>query len=164
MPLPFTHVLINTAIAYPFRKSLGKYWFLFAVFSGLLLDFDFVLGYLLKHIFQITNPLLMHGGFVHSFGFILFLGIISTIIYLKNKEYGIYFYILTIGSLIHLILDFILGGGQYYLTLFWPFTLETFRLHLLENFNSAIYGILDAFLIMCTIIYLTFKIKLTFKK
>jgi len=153
MPNPFTHVIINVAIAYPFRKNLGKYWLIFSAFSGLLLDFDFVLSTILNWL-GYSNSLFRHGGFVHSFGFILILGIISSLIYLKNKEYGIYGFILSLGAVIHLALDFILGGGAYALVLFWPFSLELFRLHFLEPFrNNSIFGLIDAFLIMCTIIW-----------
>jgi hypothetical protein len=157
MPLPCTHILINLAIFYPFRKHLGKYWSIFAIFSGLILDFDFALDIIGQYL-GIKSIYLMHGGFFHSLGFILILGIISTIIYLKNKEFGTYFYILTIGALAHLLLDLILGGGYYYLILLWPFSLMQFKIHLLQNYQ-IVYELLDAFLIIVFTIFLYFKIK-----
>jgi len=148
MPNPFTHVLINTAIFYPFRKKLGKYWWLFAAFSGLLPDFDFCTEVILK-LLSINNNLFWHGGFFHTFGFVLVLGIVSLGIYTKNKEFGKYGFILAIGSAIHILLDFLLGGGAYFLMLFYPFSTHLFRLHLLEQYAQlSIYSILDAILII----------------
>jgi len=159
MPNPATHVLINTALFYPFRKHLGKYWIVFAAFSGLLPDFDFLIGLILKY-FKIENSFLGHGGFFHSFAFPIILLAISLIIYYKNKEYGKYGFILAIGSIIHILTDFILGGGAYALMLFYPISTETFRLHILESYKFIdIYGLFDAFLIMLTIVFVTLKIK-----
>ncbi len=157
MPLPCTHAIINTAIFYPFRKHLGKYWLVFAILSSLILDFDFALA-IIGTILNINSIYLAHGTFAHSFGFIILIGIISTIIYLKNKEFGIYGYILTIGATIHLLLDLILGGGNYYLILFWPFSLAQFKIHLFENYQ-IFYELLDAFLIIGLTIWIYFKIK-----
>lgn len=163
MPNPLTHVLINTALFFPLRKKLGKYWLVFSILSGLLLDLDFVLGWILNY-FGLKNSIFLHGGLVHSFGFIFILGIIALLIYLKNKEYGKYAFILVIGAILHLSLDFILGGGAFYLTLFWPFTLDTFRLHLLEQYRLySIYGLLDAFLIFVFTFWYYLKLRKTKK-
>jgi len=141
---------------------LGKYWFVFAAFSGLVLDFDFILE-LIQNFFGFNNFFLTHGGIIHSLGFVLLLGMISTIIYYKNREYGKYGFILSAGCFVHLILDFVLGGGQYSLMLLYPFVETQFRLHLLEPYTLLnIYEILDAVLIMCalaTLFYLQRKKK-----
>lgn len=157
LPLSCTHVLINLGVFYPFRKHFGKYWTIFAILSGLILDFDFILE-IFGQTFNINSIYLMHGTFTHSLGFILILAIISTIIYFRNKEFGLYAYILTIGALIHLLLDLILGGGYYYLILLWPFSLIQFKLHLLSNYQ-IIYELLDAFLIIIFSLILFLKIK-----
>ncbi len=164
MPNPTTHVLISLFLFYPFRNKLGKYWAIFAMFSGLLPDFDFIIGWILKY-FGISNSFFGHGGFFHSFGFVLILLCIGLIIYTKNKEFGIYGLILTVGTALHILTDFVLGGGAYSLMLFYPFTTQLFRLHLLEPYKFIdIYGLLDAFLIIIFIIFLTFKIKCEKKK
>ena len=159
MPNPCTHVIINLLLFFPFGKKLGRYWVIFATVYGLLSDFDFVIGWILKY-FGIINSFFGHGGFFHSFCFPFILLIISLIIYYKNKELGIYGLILTIGTAMHILIDFVLGGGDYSLMLFFPISTETFRLHLLESYKFIdIYGILDAFLIMCTIILSWVKIR-----
>jgi|GEM_PF-4799050 len=159
MPLPTTHVIFNCAIFYLFRKNLGKYWLPFAILSGLLPDFDFVIQYIFD-LFGKNSGMLGHGGFFHSLGFVLLIGIVSWIIYAKNKDYGKYGFILAIGVALHILLDYILGGGAYMLTLFYPFSMHQFRLHLLEYWrNNDIYGILDAFMILCVFVWIWFKIK-----
>lgn len=159
MPFPATHVLINTAIFYPLRKQLGRYWLIFAVFSGLLLDFDFVVGWVLGW-FDVNAGFFGHGGFFHTFGFVLILAIISAIIFFKNKEYGKYGFILTIGAGVHLLLDYVLGGGANALMLFYPFSMHLFKLHLLFPLTQYdVFGVLDAFLIILVLCWHYFKIK-----
>jgi len=157
MPMPTTHVIISLIFFYPLRKYFGKYWHLFAIISGLLPDFDFALDLLLKG-FGFDPGFLGHGGFFHSTGFILLIGAISAIIFIKNKEYGKYGFILTIGSTLHILTDLILGGGGYSLMIFYPFSENLFRIHLLEQYrNIDIFGILDAILIMTLTTFLFFK-------
>lgn len=162
MPLPILHCLINLCAFFPFRKKLGQYWLVFVIFSSLLLDFDFILNLFAKLLNY--NPLFMHGGLMHTYGFVLFLFAISLFVYSKNKEYGIYGFILTIGSAIHLFLDFLLGGGSYSLMLFYPFSEHLFRLHLFENYGFAGQGFLEAFILIILSIYLLLKINSTSKK
>jgi len=164
MPNPATHCLINLALFFPFREKLGRYWSIFAIFSGLLPDFDFVIGWILKWL-GYNNSFFGHGGFFHSLGFVLVLFGISAIIYWKYKEYGKYGFILTIGVALHILVDYLLGGGAYSLMLFYPISTETFRLHILENLKFIdIYEILDAILIIFALIFMTLKIKCLAKK
>ena len=164
MPFPATHVLFNIGLFYPFRKYFGKYWFVFAGFSGLLPDLDFGIQIIISF-FGLKIPLLEHGMFFHSIGLVLLLGLIGLIVFLKNKEYGKYVFILAIGSLLHILLDYVLGGGRYYLLLLYPFSEIGFRLHLLESFGSDGYGILDAVCIFCSMVWLFILLKKdSFKK
>jgi hypothetical protein len=156
MPLPATHVLINLFLFYPFRKSLGKYWLFFAILSGLFLDFDFAFRYI-GHNIGLNLGIFDHGLIVHTFGFILLLFGISLIVYSRNKEYGKYGFIITIGSAVHLLLDYIIGGGAYYLLLFYPFSMHEFHLHLFESYDTNLYGVLDAFLICIVSVYYLIK-------
>jgi hypothetical protein len=55
-------------------------------------------------------------------------------------------------------LDLILGGGNYYLILLWPFSLAQFKIHLFENYQ-ILYELLDAFLIIGLTIWIYFKMK-----
>lgn len=164
LPFALTHCLINFCAFFPFRKKLGKYWSVFAILSGLLPDFDFVLGWILNWL-GYTNSFFGHGGFFHSLGFVLVLLGISGIIYWKNKEFGKYGFILAIGTALHILTDYILGGGAYSLMLFFPFSTELFRLHLLESYKYIdIYGLLDAFLICIFLVIYFFKLKKEKKK
>lgn len=159
MPLPATHVLVNVALFYHFREKFGKYWLIFAAFSGLLLDFDFVVGWVLGR-FGINAGFLGHGGFFHSFGFVLLLAAISAIVFYKNKGMGKYGFILSVGAGIHLLLDFVLGGGAIALMLFYPFSTQLFQLHILFPLTQYdIFGILDAFVIMLFFLVYYFKVR-----
>lgn len=159
MPMPATHIIFNCAIFYPFRKYLGKYWLVFAILSGMLADLDFI-SIVFARFFGMSFGVFGHGGFFHSVGFILFLLGIIFIIYAKNKEFGTYGFVLSIGVLFHILLDYILGGGANYLMLFYPFSEHLFRIHLLEQFRDIeIYGILDAIIIFYFTIWIYFKIK-----
>jgi hypothetical protein len=154
MPNPFTHVILNIAIFYPFRKILGKYWILAAAIAGLLPDTDFVFEWVFN------STLFGHGGFFHSIGFILILLGISLIMYNFYKEFGKYGFIITIGSGLHILIDLIIGGGGYSLMVLYPFTTEAFRIHLLEPFLTyGAFEILDAFLIFFVAIWYFFKLK-----
>jgi len=147
MPFPAVHVLFNIGAFYPIRKYLGKYWLVFAGLSGLVMDLDFALQFILG-----SDSFFAHGHFFHTIGFVLCLLAISLVVFLKNKEYGKYGFIIVIGSLLHLLLDYILGGGRYYLTLLYPFYSGGFHLHLLMQFQeNDIFGILDAIAIFISL-------------
>ncbi len=163
MPLAFTHSIFNLTFFYIVKNKFGirlpKYWPIFAILSGLINDFDFGVSYILK-CFGIEDSIFSHGLFMHSIGFVLVLASIGLITYKFNKDYSYYLYILSIGALLHILLDFVLGGGAYYLQLFYPFSELGFRIHLLEPLrNYEIYAILDAFLIICFLIWLYSKIR-----
>jgi len=157
MPFPGFHVLFNIGTLYPFRNYFGKYWLVFAGLSGLIPDLDFALQFILGE-----NSIFAHGYFFHTFGFVLCLLAISLIIFLKNKEYGKYGLIISIGAFFHILLDYILGGGRYSLALFYPFYSGEFHLHLLSAYKELdIFGILDAiaiFISLC-IYYIILKTK-----
>ncbi len=143
---------------YPFKKYLGKHWYLIAIFSGLLPDFDFCFNILNKFL-PISN-IFMHGGIFHSF-FVPFVLIIVYVI-LKNlkkindKKIINYILFIAFGYFIHLILDLILGGGAYSLKLFYPLFDYGFRIHLLENIKEA-YLFLDTILIIVLSIFYFLK-------
>ncbi len=159
MPFPATHVLVNVALFYPLRSRLGRYWLIFAAFSGLLLDFDFVITWV-SNWFGFNAGIFGHGGFFHTFGFILILAAISAIVFAKNKNWGKYGFILTVGAGVHLLLDYVLGGGAIALMLFYPFSTQLFQLHILFPLTQYdIFGVLDAFFIMLVLCWYYFKIK-----
>jgi hypothetical protein len=157
MPFPALHTLFNIGAFYPFRNYFGKYWLVFAGLSGLIMDLDFALQFIFG-----PGSFFAHGYFFHTIGFILCLLIIALIMFLKNKEYGKYGFIIVIGSLLHLLLDYVLGGGKYYIALFYPFYSSGFHLHLLMKFQeSNIFGIFDAIAIFISLgfYYIILKIR-----
>jgi membrane-bound metal-dependent hydrolase YbcI (DUF457 family) len=147
MPFPGFHALFNIGAFYPFRKYFGKYWLVFAGLSGLVPDLDFALQFILGE-----SSIFAHGYFFHTFGFALCLLLLSLVVFLKNREYGKYGFIIAGGAFFHILLDYILGGGRYYLALFYPFYSGGFHLHLLMPFQgNDVFGILDAIAIFISL-------------
>lgn len=147
MPYPAIHVLFNIWVFYPFRKYFGKYWLVFAGLSGVLPDLDYVTQLIFGR-----NSILSHGCFTHTLGFVLILLAVSLLVFLKNREYGKYGFIISIGVALHIILDYILGGGGFYLVLFYPFCSKGFHLHLLMPYKDTdVWGILDAIAIFISL-------------
>ncbi len=141
MPLAVTHVLIAIILIDIYRdyfadhkKYFSMFTLLIAGIAGLLPDIDIPLTWLLN-LFGLSIDFLKHGGITHTpfFGLIF---LIPAFIYLKKEQHkkSMYFFVVTFGILLHISLDFILGGGDVHgIILFWPFSASTFKLHLLSK-------------------------------
>ena len=95
--------------------------------------------------------MLKHGGITHTplFGLIF---LVPAFLYLNEKKHkmSMYFFVMSFGILFHLLLDFILGGGaQEGIMLFWPLSIQGFKLGLLPKLNLAdIPAALDAVILI----------------
>ncbi|MEA2036628.1 MAG: metal-dependent hydrolase [Nanoarchaeota archaeon] len=142
MPLAVTHVLSSIILVDLFRdyiikkhkKYLTLHTIMIAGIAGLLPDIDVPINWLLGFL-GYSFELLKHGGLTHTAFFGLIFLIPGFILWNKKKhKIATYFFVITFGILLHVSLDFILGGGAYEgIMWLWPFSSETFKLHLLRN-------------------------------
>ncbi|MEM5801430.1 MAG: metal-dependent hydrolase [Candidatus Aenigmatarchaeota archaeon] len=113
-------------------------------------DIDFPLNWLFQTL-NIKTTLFNHGGITHT----LFFGMIFFLIgfyFLKKDKHKIstYFFAISFGIILHIFLDFILGGGAYEgIMFFWPFSNESYKIHLLSKLNlSDITDAIDAIILL----------------
>ncbi|MFH8080994.1 MAG: metal-dependent hydrolase [Candidatus Aenigmatarchaeota archaeon] len=142
MPLAATHVLFTVIIAdlmrdyFIHKKYFTKHTIFLAGISGLLPDIDVPLSWIFQ-ILDIETTLFTHGGITHT----LFFGLIFLPIgfyFLKKHKLKIstYFFVISFGIIFHLFLDFVFGGGaDEGIMFFWPFSNESYKIHLLSKLN-----------------------------
>ena len=171
MPLAVTHVLLAVIIVGLYRDYVTKHkrYFtlhtvLIAGIAGLLPDIDIPIR-MLGQFFGFEIPsLLGHGGLTHTtiFGLIF---LIPAFIYLKKEKHkeAAYFFVICFGVLLHIFLDFFLGGGaQEGIMLFWPLSTATFKFYLLSKFGlKDIFLALDALLLLGWLWYIEVKHKIS---
>ena len=157
MTLAVTHVLLAIILVDLYRDYFAKnkkyftlHTVLIAGIAGLLPDIDIPLNWLFSF-FGYSSQLLAHGGITHTLLFALIFLIPGFIFFKKGKnKTAMVFFVITFGILIHLSLDYFLGGGQYEgIMWFWPLSATAYKLHLLSYFNlSNIPAALDAVILL----------------
>lgn len=157
MPQAVTHVLLVIIIVDLFRdyilrhkKYVTLHTILIAGIAGLLPDVDVPLSWALNY-FGYSFELLEHGGITHTafFGLIF---LIPGYYFLKNKKHKLagYFFVISFGILLHILLDYLLGGGAWEGVMWlWPISTQAYKLHLLSKTNLLnIPGALDAIILI----------------
>jgi membrane-bound metal-dependent hydrolase YbcI (DUF457 family) len=159
MPLAVTHVLLTIIMVDLFRdyfvKKHKRYFtlhtILIAGIAGLLPDIDMTIKILGDFLNWNVPTLLQHGGITHTaiFGLIF---LIPAIMLWKKKKHkaATYFLVITFGIMFHLFLDYLIGGGAYEgIMWLWPFSVTSYKLHLLLNLGlSNLPESLDAILLL----------------
>ena len=167
MPYTTTHVLIGIILIELFRdffikdmKKFPRYYILIMAIAAVFPDFEYI--------FQIPY---LHRSFLHSL-FIplifLLLGIFSYILKIKSREASkkhlklpTIFYILSAGTLIHILLDVSLRDGAI---LFYPFSKKVIGLNLISLIplsESLSLIAIDTLLLFFWIFWMEFKLKIS---
>lgn len=144
MPQAVTHVLTSIILVDLYRDYITKYKKLFplhtiflAGFFGLLPDIDIPIR-MISQFFNFNVPwLLQHGGVTHTPFFALLFLIPGIIFWKKNKhKTAVIFFVATFAIMLHILLDFLLGGGGHNgIMVFFPFLTQGFKIHLLNYFK-----------------------------
>jgi len=177
MPYATTHILIAIILIELFREYVIKnnykfprYYILIAAIGGILPDLD-VGAYYLLYFFGFSFEQ-VHRTFLHSLFFPLILFLIGIFIYytgIKNSEIrkrhlklSTIFFILSAGSLLHLILDAVFWGQ---IVPFYPLMNYSIGFNLVEffpeGFRSTIAPVIDAILMMFWLFWMEFKLKIS---
>ena len=158
MPLAVTHVLSAVILVGLYRDYFTKHRHYFTLhtvliagIAGLLPDIDIPLR-MVSEFFNFNLPVpFQHGGITHT-AFFGLLFLIPGIILLKKQKHKIatYFFVITFGILLHVFLDYLLGGGRYEgIMWFWPLSIHSYKIHLLSKMGlSNIPAALDAVLLL----------------
>jgi membrane-bound metal-dependent hydrolase YbcI (DUF457 family) len=171
MPLAVTHVLTTVILVGLYRDYVTKhkrYFTLHTVMvagiAAILADIDIVLRMFSK-IFNFQVPfLLSHGGITHTpiFAFIF---IIPGLILWKNRKHrpAMYFYVIAFAILLHIFLDYFLGGGNHAGVMWlYPFSTQAWKIHLLSKFGlSSLPAALDAIILLVWLWYIEVKHKIS---
>ena len=144
MPLAVTHVLTSIISVDLYRDYVAKhkkYFTLHTIFLaglfGLLPDIDVVIRIIANFFKFSVHPLIQHGGITHT-PFFAFLFLIPGFILWKKKKHkqAVYFYVATFAILLHIFLDYFIGGGGYEgIMWLFPFSTQSWKLHLLYAFD-----------------------------
>lgn len=157
MPLAAAHIIpaiiiFNRLKDKPFFKQYLKPNALaIAAIGSLLPDIDILLNWILKP----SGYSLEHGTYTHTllFAFLFFLPA-AIFAVMKKYKFSIYLFIAAGGTVLHLLLDYIIGGGGGNGVMWlYPFSEQTYKIHLLSKIpiENAFEG-LDA-IILLTWIY-----------
>lgn len=147
MPYAVTHILLTIIVVALFRdffikryhpKYLTLHTLVIAGVGGLLPDIDVPLNWLLNSL-GYSFEILKHGGVTHTPFFALLFLIPGLILWKKEKhQTAIYFFVLAFGVFFHLLLDYLLGGGDHYgIMWLWPLTAARFKVHLLARIGLS---------------------------
>ena len=158
MPLAVTHVLTSVILVGLYRDYVTKHKKYFTLhtiflagFFGLLPDIDIALRIFAQALNFNVPWLFQHGGITHT-PFFVFLFLIPAIILWKQKKHktATYFYVATFAILLHIFLDYLIGGGNHEgIMWLFPFTLKAWKIHLLNYFNITNLPIaLDAIILL----------------
>ncbi|NQV09533.1 metal-dependent hydrolase [Candidatus Woesearchaeota archaeon] len=145
MPLAVTHVLTSVVLIGLWRDYVvkhKKYFTLHTVFLAgffaLLPDIDVPLR-MITEFFGVGVPgLLQHGGITHTPFFAVLFLIPAVILWKKKKKkQATYFYVAVFAIILHILFDYILGGGAYEgIMWLFPFSLQAWKLHILNYFGA----------------------------
>ena len=172
MPHAVTHVLVPIVLVdlyrnywYKAKKRFHLHYILIAGLAGLLPDIDVVIYWILK-LFTNISVSQVHRTFTHTLFFpliFLILGLLT-----KNKTIKIYkdklklnwvFYMIAIGTFIHLILDMILVGTIKPL---YPFSYYEIGFNLIKNtLEGTLMPGIDAILLFIWLIHLELRHKIS---
>ena len=143
MPLAVTHVIATIIFLDLYRDYVAKkkgyftlHTILIAGIGGLLPDMDVPINWMLNS-FGYTSEIMQHGGVTHTPLF-AFLFLIPGIYLWKKKKHrhAVYFLVITFGILLHIFLDYLIGGGAYEgIMWFFPFSLQAWKIHILFALN-----------------------------
>lgn len=146
MPLAVTHVLLSIILVDLFRdyvirdhkKYLTLHTIMIAGIAGLLPDIDIPINWILGF-FGKSFALMQHGGLTHTAFFGLIFLIPGFILWKKGRhKTAVYFFVITLGVLFHVFLDYLLGGGRYEgIMWLWPLSSQAFKIHLLRYSNLS---------------------------
>lgn len=179
MPQAVTHILVPLLLMSIWRdfylrkkkRTFPLHYVFIAGIAGVLPDIDIVFSVILK-LFRPENWWI-HKTFTHSLFFPLVLLILGLVISRFHEnirichtrshrlKLDIIFYMLALGSFIHIILDMILGEAAF---LFYPFSLNDFGLSLISllPFDAdLIIPLLDGVLLVIWLVYLELKHKIS---
>lgn len=137
MPLAVTHVAPAIILFNYFKKKLGieKFEFPYAAFiaaiGALLPDTDIFLGRFLP----LIGINLAHGSYLHTPFFALIFFTVAAILFLfKKYRLVLLFSLLGFGIIIHIFLDYLIGGGaEKGVMWLFPFSEHSYKIHLLRN-------------------------------
>jgi len=139
MPLAVTHVLTTIILVDLYRDYFSKkkkyftlHTILIAGIGGLLPDIDVPINWALG-LLGYSSELMQHGGITHTpFFAALFLLPGIYLWRMKKHKQAMYFFVLAAGMLLHMLLDFTLGGGMYEgIMWLFPVSTEAWKLHIL---------------------------------
>jgi membrane-bound metal-dependent hydrolase YbcI (DUF457 family) len=153
MPLAVTHVAPALILFNYLKKKfhIEKYEFKHIAFvstiGALLPDADIFLGRFL-HLYGFN---LTHGSYAHT-TFFAFLFIFPAIIFYLFKKYrlALFFSLLGFGIVLHIFLDYLIGGGaEAGVMWFFPFSNQSYKIHLLSALPFPFWAIeLDALVLL----------------
>jgi hypothetical protein len=168
MPFAVTHVLGAVILADIYRDYITKHKKYFTMhtifiagFFGLFPDIDVPLR-MLSQFFGFDIPLLLqHGWITHTPLLALIFFIPGLVLWYNSKgrkaskadkmrKWAVYFYMAAFGILLHLLMDYVIGGGspEGVMWLF-PFSMTAWKIHLTSMVNLPDLGIaLDAVILL----------------
>ncbi len=144
MPLAVTHVLTSVILVGLYRDYVTKHKHYFTLhtiflagFFGLLPDIDIVLRIIAESLKFNIPWLFQHGGITHTPFFALLFLIPAFILWKKKKhKTAMYFYVAAFAIFSHILLDYLIGGGRFEgIMWLFPFTLQAWKLHIINYFN-----------------------------
>jgi len=177
MPYATTHILLAIILIELFRdyfvksnKKFPRYYILIAAIAGIIPDLD-IAGYYVLSFFGFTFEQI-HRTFFHTIFIPIILFLIGIFIYqtkIKQKEFSkrhitihVTFFILALGSLLHLILDATIAG---YIQPFYPISTYQIGINLInffpETWQNLILPTLDGVLLLFWIAWMEFKLKIS---
>jgi membrane-bound metal-dependent hydrolase YbcI (DUF457 family) len=141
MPLAVTHVLTGIISVDLYRDYIAKHKKYFTVYTvflagvfSLLPDIDIPLR-MIAEFFRWNLPfLLQHGGITHTPFFAALFLIPAFFLWRKKKgrKMAVYFFVAAFAIMLHIFLDYLLGGGSYEGVMWlFPLTDHAWKLHLL---------------------------------
>lgn len=157
MPLAVTHVLLTIILVDLYRDYYlknRKYFTLHTIFiagiGGLLPDIDIPINWILEATGN-TISYMNHGGITHTPFFALLFVIPGILLWKKEyQKYACYFFVIAFGIMLHITLDYIIGGGAYEGVMWlFPVSTQTWKLHIISFFQvKDIPAALDAIILI----------------
>jgi membrane-bound metal-dependent hydrolase YbcI (DUF457 family) len=103
-------------------------------------------------VFNFNVPVLLQHGMITHTPFFAFLFLIPAFILWKKEKHkqATYFYVATFAILLHIFLDYFIGGGSFEgIMWLFPFSLHAWKIHIINYFNlSNIPQALDAVILL----------------